>query len=145
MPYQVVWPKCNVFSLDGERETLQRGQLLPGELDAIQVENLATIGAVSYVEFAVAPVENVLVPDLEPTAPVVEPAGFDVIDQPGPADPVTFGLLESEGFADLAAASAAEKPDASAGKAAWVEYALTQGVTDAESMTKAELVRHFGS
>jgi hypothetical protein len=145
MPYQVVWPKCNVFSLEGERETLQRGQLLPGELDAIQVENLATIGAVSYVEFAVAPVENVLVPDLDPTALAVEPAGFDVIEQPGPANPVTFGLLESEGFADLATAAVAEKPDSGAPKAEWVKYAQSQGVTDADTMTKAELVQHFGS
>lgn len=50
MSYQVVWPRCNVFDSKGQPTTLGRGDFLPDGLDEVQVSQLATIGAVQFVD-----------------------------------------------------------------------------------------------
>lgn len=52
MPHQVIWPKCNIFSEDGEATTLERGDFLPDGVDATQLETLSVIGAVRPIDFA---------------------------------------------------------------------------------------------
>lgn len=164
MPYQVVWNALNVFA-DDERQTLSRGEFLPEEIDEVQVSQLATIGAVQYVDTAIAPVTTLLAslanapiaappqgespfPEAPPQAQqeevvdvvVVQPDGSAAFNLEGEPAPGQYSPQEAND-SDPAA------PPKSAPKAEWVEYATKQGLSqeEAESMSKADLVDRFGS
>lgn len=165
MPYQVVWGNCNVFTVEGDRQTLRRGEFLPGELDAQQVSQLATIGAIQYVDTALAPLPTIIsslanapLPTSEPVSeqPQVEPAEdvVDVVVAPVSAGTETVVLGASgdtEPVEEPAPAAAAEAkpepPKEYENKPAWVDYAVSQGLSkdEANAMSKQDLVDKFGA
>lgn len=144
MPYQVFWQKLNVFDGGGNVTLLDRGDFLPDELDAIQVSNLATIGAVQFVDVALTPAAVVV-----DTPPIVNAEGV-VPEAPGGEDEVVDTVIGTVGEGAVLDGpdpdSAATKPHKSDSKAEWVEWATGQGMSeeDASASTKDELIAKFG-
>jgi hypothetical protein len=164
MPYQVVWNALNAY-VDDERQTLTRGDFLPEELDEVQVSQLATIGAVQFVDTSLAPATTLLAsvanapiaPVSTPESPfpetppqekqeevvdvvVVQPDGSAAFNLEGDPAPGQYTPQEAN-ESDPAA------PPKSAPKAEWVDYATKQGLSkdEAESMSKADLVDKYGT
>ena len=149
MPYQVVWTKCNVFFSDSESQTLERGAYLPGGLDDIQVSQLATVGAVQFVDGSLSPVSAASIAN----APLATGEPVDTGDLPLQATVVQDQVAVEEVESDSALAfdapteEKASPPAQSAAKAEWVEFAVSQGLSEdeAQGLSKAELTARYGS
>jgi hypothetical protein len=129
MAYQVVWPRCNVFDKDGNATTLERGEFLPADIDETQAAQLATFGAVQFVDFKA----NVAVAQAQADQSGEPEDGGPVVDM------VTGPSVEVD-------ESAAIKPTQSANKADWVDYAVSQGMSrgEAEHYSRADLIEKLG-
>lgn len=119
MRHQVVWARLNVYRGDRHEDVtvLTRGEYLPGDVDAFQQSTLLTIGAVKAVD--------------EDLPPLVSSAVV-AANTPLPPPETTW---------------AGEPPARSAGKAAWVDYAVASGLSreEAEQLDKTALVERFGA
>jgi hypothetical protein len=169
MPYQVVWKDCNVFADDGERTTLGRGDYLPDWVNEVQKSQLATFGAVRFVDLDLPALEDI--PAMMASAPFASdseppsfgegedaPVGFVDTSLGVPSgsplsgqDPNTEPLPKEEPPGEPVAASspepgADEVPSKYATKPEWEDYAEKQGMPreEAEAATKAELIAKFG-
>lgn len=165
MPYQVAWARCNVFTDAGEPTLLSRGEYVPDDIDHVQVSQLATIGAVRFVDLAVPVLAEVAA--LTVTAPVASdfefegdpdapPVGFvdtslgvpsgSPLSAPGPDDVPLLPRGPEAGPEAPTGEDAKGAPAKSATKPEWEEYAVAQGMPreEAEAATKAELIAKFG-
>jgi hypothetical protein len=146
MPYQVFWNNCNVFDSSGEATLLHRGDFVPAELDAVQVSNLATIGAVRFVDTALPTVADLAVVAAAAAlaTDAEDPGEVEVVDTVvGTVGPGTTVLEGPDPSEDTGADS---RPNKSDSKAEWVEYAVSQGAdrSEAEGTTKDDLIATYG-
>jgi hypothetical protein len=157
--YQVVWKDCNVFNADGKATTLGRGDYVPEWVDEVQKSQLATFGAVRFVDVGLTPLEDIpammvaapFATDSDPDDPDQDPVGFVDTSKGVPSgsplsgqDPNTEPLVVSGGDGpdnpdDPADPKADQKPDAAeaednapskyATKPEWEDYAVQNGMS----------------
>lgn len=170
MPYQVVWARLNAFDTEGVPHVVERGDFVPPSIDTTQLAQLATIGAIQFVDTSLPPLPTLAV--AAQSAPLFVPEGIYVPDEPGlpvelvSLDPVVLpaetphpvnpeaepmetgevGTAEPLTEAEVEQGDEPQPPAKSAPKEDWVDFAVAQGMPDGEaaSRTKAELQEQFG-
>lgn len=84
----VVWPRCRVM-VNGKSKILDRGDLVPNGVTAVDLENLVSFGAIAGttgLPEAVVEVEPPAPALVDPVVPVVDPPPVEpVVPDPTPA------------------------------------------------------------
>jgi hypothetical protein len=162
MPYQAAWARLNVFDDKGNASVVSRGDYIPADLDPVQVSQLATVGAIRFVDTQLPVLENIpammvsapFESESEPDDPDQEVVGFVDTSQGVPSgspvsgeDPNTTPLLglrgtdgpEDDESGDKVPAKYASKPE-------WEAYAVSKGASpeEAEASTKNDLIAKYG-